>query len=234
MSGVTPFGIERVKEMFTIGASFCNVKAAPMELKKADEIIRKNQKKLQADATLSKLQAILASSLTEDTLKEIDRLKTVSAEKKMALEALKKEIADLKREEEDLCQKMQYAKATELSPLVQKMDALQRKLKAKREKIARIEVWSQYPTLTQLEPLREVVNYKYKKSQVRLANAEREKLKIISGRRYDISKIVVLSFHNLLKLGVALFVAPLFGLSVATVTALFSSVAGPPACLQAY
>lgn len=59
--GCTPFGLERVKEGFTILASFCSVKAAAIELKRFDETIAKNQKRMDSQGALARLKGLLTN-----------------------------------------------------------------------------------------------------------------------------------------------------------------------------
>lgn len=218
--GMTPFGIERVKEGFTMGASFCNVKAAPMELRKADAIIQKNSKRV---SEIAKIKNLLS---TPHSLKEINVLKAAygsksAADKRRIVDTLKTEIRGLENNLSGIRKKLENATVKEVSQLVQEGDILEKKIIQKREKLARMQVWMQSAETGQLQSLREVVTYKLNKCEVRIANADREKKKIETSRWYDISKIVVLAFHNLLKLGVALYIGPALGLSSVTIAALF-------------
>ncbi len=202
--GTTPFVLERLKEGFTILTAFCRVKAAVIDQKNADMRIQNIKKRLDASTPLLELKRELSGN--SPSLDTINRLKMAyqSKDKTEIVFGLKREIAALQKERRDNlwvdCDK---------------------KIIAKREKLARLTVWQTPTKANELDRLLAVVNYKIKKGEVKIANIQGEKKIIAAGSRYEASKMIVLTFSNLLHLGVALAVAPLLGLPVATVAGLF-------------
>lgn len=219
MVGTTPFGIERVKEGITIWAAICGAKAAGMERAQAVAKMRRYQIRLNSQGPLARLQRLLRESqgLTPQELIKIDQLKREYQPKQKVNLLLKQEIETLENKKKNLLTQMSSADAQKSGTLAQEIAELNGKLNLLRQKDARKEVWN-HPTLASLK---EVVHYKWTKCEIKAANADRERQKLSTSRWYDISKAVVLTFNNLLQLGVALFLAPQLGLSVATVSAFF-------------
>ncbi|MCE5316592.1 MAG: hypothetical protein LLG04_04420 [Parachlamydia sp.] len=224
MVGATPFGIERFKEGLTIWGGTCSAKGAGIERTKVVATMRRYRSRLDRQGPLAKLQRQLqkTESLSPQELSQIEQLrreysKKTPAEKSAQIHQLKKDIVKLEDKKNSLLTQLSGADPVKSGRLTQEVADLNGQLSGLRQKAARKEVWN-HP---ELKSLREVVSYKWTKCEIKAANADRERQKLTAGRWYDISKAVVLAFNNLLQLGVALFLAPQLGLSVATVSAFF-------------
>lgn len=209
---LTQFGLERIRDGFTIAASVCNVVHTRRERDVALACIGKCRQRL--NGPLVELRGLLEEG--SENFREIGRLKAVYANGRVK-SSLEAPIEELKKRQLKLSKELagSHWKMAEISKELQKIEGELHLLREKRER--RI-VWSQP---IERERLRQVVVYKMSKNAVRMANAEMVKEKVTAVRRYEISKIAVLCFVNLLELSLAAFVAPVIGVSIGTVAGLF-------------
>lgn len=239
--GVTTFGLTAVKDGFTALSSAINVRAEGINRANALGVIKKCQKRIDPKGPLAELKEHLAvkETLTPEVLQKIDSLKKdywatqfgteVKKDKKAVKTKLEGEIEKARQDKTKALEKLaelrksQPQGSSKIAAQEQAIQTIDQTIETKREKVARIQVWSEKatPDKAQLDRLRAVVVYKSAKNDIRIANANMIKEKATIIRWFEVSKCAVIIFTYLMWLGVAALLAPYLGLSALTIGSIF-------------
>lgn len=235
--GVTAFGLTVVKDGFTALAAGLNAAAEGVNRERSIKVYDKCQKRIALNGPLLQLQALVQGLNAKkeapdaEQRKKIDELKAAHLTKKAEEKATVKkrvdnEIGKLKKERDELAAKLAELRecklqdVKEIAALDQKIQKMTKTIQKKNEKLVRMKIWSD-PTPVILDRLREVVDYKVAKNEVKAANAQMSIEKSTVSRWFDICKSMVIIFTNLIVLGIAVVAAPHLGLSAVTIGTLF-------------
>lgn len=205
---------------------------------KARAQIQNLGKKVEQNGALDSLKALIDAKqpVTPELLDKLNQLKDkhwktefgkkkdktkVKNETKDALDGKNGNEGLIKKKEKLVQERAKASDAISQAKIENEIQALETQITEKREKLARIEVWSNATTATNLDKLNQVVTYKIAKNRVQTANQQMNAEKSVVTRWYYVSKAVVVVFVNLGALGAAVALAPVVGISAVTLSSVF-------------